>query len=93
MVCKHEVSVTCRIKARGTAVAGFFGHDHAYVRLPVTSALDEQYENSAWQIITAGAGAPMTPLSEELPWAKDFEAFTNQQHFLLITVDGPRVNL
>ena len=79
--------------ASGKAVAGFFGHDHAYTRLPVTSALDEQYENPAWQIITAGAGAPMTPLSEELPWAKDFDPFTNQQHYLLITVDGPRVDL
>jgi hypothetical protein len=77
----------------GKAVAGFFGHDHAYARLPVTSALDEEYQDFAWQIITAGAGAPMTPLSEELPWAGDFEAFTNQQHYALIRVDGPRVNL
>jgi hypothetical protein len=78
----------------GKAVVGNFSHEHNYSRTFITHDKDDApFERPAWQIISGGAGAPLSTQKTGLPWSDNVAKFTTQAHYTLFKVDGSRVML
>ena len=75
------------------AVAAFFGDEHNYSRTLIDSKVDPKFSRPVWNIVTGGAGAPYYARDFTVPWAESVKAFRPDHHFLVISVDGPRVRL
>ncbi|HHE46798.1 MAG TPA: hypothetical protein ENL08_03725 [Bacteroidetes bacterium] len=77
----------------GKAVAGSFGDEHNYSRTLITSGTDPGVNSPVWQIISGGAGAPFYAQDKSVPWAPFVLAFSTQMNYVLIRVEGSRVEL
>jgi len=59
--------------------------------IPITTA---SIIEKTWQIITAGAGAPLyNGPRKDLPWSNKVKVFKKRYHYCVITVDGKKVSL
>ncbi len=79
----------------GKAVAGTFGDESNYSRTYITTsvAISGSFEHPAWQIVSGGAGAPLSIQEPGLPWSDDVKEFTTQMHYTLLKVNGQEVRL
>ncbi len=65
--------------------AAFFGHEHNYSRTLI---------KDTWQIITAGAGAPLYDgPRKDLPWLRDVKVVKKRYHYCIVTVNGNKVSM
>ncbi|MGB0385254.1 MAG: metallophosphoesterase [Ardenticatenaceae bacterium] len=79
----------------GKAVAANFGDEHNYSRTLIVNDKDDQpFDEPVWQLISGGAGAPISfEQKEGLPWSANVEKFSTQFHYTLFQVDDQRVVL
>jgi hypothetical protein len=77
----------------GKAVAYIAADEHNYSRTAVTKDRNNDYFPSpAWQLVSGGAGAPLTATrSNTVPWKDDVEKFSTQLHSVMLRVDGKQV--
>ena len=73
-------------------VAIFCGHEHNYSRTLIDENIDKTFSSRIWQIITGGGGAPFHP-QERTPWSQSVKVFSPRQHYCILTVSGPTVQL
>lgn len=74
-------------------LAIFTGDEHNYTRTLIDERVSADYPGRLWSIVSGGCGAPYYAMRPELPWAGNTEAFSAQQNYLLVDVDGGSVRL
>ncbi len=70
---KHGVKLVC------------FGDEHNYTRVLINKDI-APVRGEITQIISGGAGAPFYELAPEFPWKKNLQAFSKENHFILVNV-------
>ncbi|NOY24207.1 MAG: hypothetical protein GXO70_11950 [Acidobacteria bacterium] len=64
----------------------FFGDEHNYSRVLINKDI-APVTNDITQIISGGTGAPFYELAKNIPWRKNVQAFTRENHYILVDVD------
>ena len=70
---RHGVKLVC------------FGDEHNYSRVLINKDI-APVKGEITQIISGGAGAPFYELAPEFPWKKNLQAFSKENHFILVNV-------
>lgn len=63
----------------------FFGDEHNYSRVLINSKI-APIKGQITQIVSGGAGAPFYELAKEFPWKDNLQAFSKENHFVLVNV-------
>ena len=63
----------------------FFGDEHNYSRVLINRDI-APVKSDITQIVTGGAGAPFYELAKDIPWRKNLQAFSRENHFILLDV-------
>lgn len=80
--------------ATGKARLANFGDEHTYSRALISKdRFGNDFDYPIWQVITGGGGAPYVTLERGLPWSDGTAKHTAQMSYIVIHVDGSRVNL
>jgi phosphodiesterase/alkaline phosphatase D-like protein len=79
----------------GKAVAYVAADEHNYSRTAAFRDRNNNYfSRFAWQIVSGGAGAPLTATrSNTVPWKNDVKKFSTQYHSAMFKVDGKQVTV
>ncbi len=64
----------------------FFGDEHNYSRVRIDKTI-APVKCPITQIISGGCGAPFYELAKKIPWRKNLEAFSRENHYILVDVD------
>lgn len=92
-VVKRRDELWAAIAACPKTVAVFFGDEHNMTRMRVDAGINKAFRHPVWQIISGGCGAPYYALNKTVPWADRVAAYSAQQNYCLVRVDGDRVEM
>ena len=92
-VVKRRDELWAVLARTGKVVAVLFGDEHNYSRMLVDRSLNPAFAHPVWHIVSGGCGAPYYARDRSVPWADRVVAFSAQQNYCLVRIEGSRVVL